>query len=201
MNRTRYVLTALVTAVLAVSTAATLEAQQGSIRGTVTDSTNQAPIQGAQVSIVGTSSRTETNADGQYRITGVSPGSVAVRVQLIGYAPAQTLVAVRPGEEAVVDFTLAAGVAQLEEIVSVGYGTQTRAELLSAVSSVKAERAREPTGRERGCGAAGQGGGRPGDPERRQPRQRSQRAGPRLGLDRRQQRPAVRGRRRPDDRR
>ncbi len=96
MNRTRYVLIALATAVLAVTTAATLEAQQGSIRGTVTDSANQGPIQGAQVSVVGTSSRTETNADGQYRIAGVSPGSVAVRVQLIGYAPAQTLVAVRP---------------------------------------------------------------------------------------------------------
>ena len=90
MNRTRHVLIALATAVLAVSTAATLEAQQGSIRGTVTDSANQGPIQGAQVSVVGTSSRTETNADGQYRIAGVSPGSVAVRVQLIGYAPAQT---------------------------------------------------------------------------------------------------------------
>ena len=38
-----------------------------------------------------------------------------------------------------VDFTLAAGVAQLEEIVSIGYGTQTRAELPSAVSSVKAD--------------------------------------------------------------
>ena len=139
MNRTRYVLIALATAVLAVTTAATLEAQQGSIRGTVTDSANQAPVQGAQVSVVGTSLRTETNADGQYRIAGVSPGSVAVRVQLIGYSPAQTLVAVSAGEEAVVDFTLAPGVAQLEEIVSVGYGTQTRAELLSAVSSVKAD--------------------------------------------------------------
>ena len=139
MNRTRYVLIALATAVLAVTTAATLEAQQGSIRGTVTDSANQGPVQGAQVSVVGTSLRTETNADGQYRIAGVSPGSVAVRVQLIGYSPAQTLVAVSAGEEAVVDFTLAPGVAQLEEIVSVGYGTQTRAELLSAVSSVKAD--------------------------------------------------------------
>jgi len=41
--------------------------------------------------------------------------------------------------ETVADFILAPGVAQLEEIVSVGYGTATRGELSTAVSSVGAE--------------------------------------------------------------
>ncbi len=139
MIRTRYVLIALAIAILAPSTTATLEAQQASIRGTVTDSANRTPIQGAQVSVVGTAARTETNASGQFRFAGVSPGTVAVRVQLIGYGPSQTLVTLTAGEEAVVDFTLVPGVAQLEEIVSVGYGTQTRGELASAISSVKAD--------------------------------------------------------------
>ncbi len=139
MNRARYVLIALATILPTVSLPASLAAQQASIRGTVSDSTNQAPIQGAQVSVVGTSLRAETNADGQYRIAGVSPGTVAVRVQLIGYAPSERPVVLRDGEEATVDFTLAPGVAQLEEIVSIGYGTQIRGELASAISSVKAE--------------------------------------------------------------
>ncbi|HEU4474304.1 MAG TPA: TonB-dependent receptor plug domain-containing protein, partial [Gemmatimonadales bacterium] len=139
MNRARYVLIALATILPTVSLPASLAAQQASIRGTVSDSTNQAPIQGAQVSVVGTSLRAETNAGGQYRIAGVSPGTVAVRVQLIGYAPSERPVVLRDGEEATVDFTLAPGVAQLEEIVSIGYGTQIRGELASAISSVKAE--------------------------------------------------------------
>jgi TonB-linked SusC/RagA family outer membrane protein len=139
MNRIRYVLHALAIAVLATFVTTSLAAQSGSIRGTVTDSTNQSPIQGAQVSVVGTALRTETNASGQYGFTNVAPGTVAVRVQLIGYAPMQTTVAVTAGQEATVNFVLTPGVAQLEEIVSVGYGTETRGELASAISSVKAE--------------------------------------------------------------
>jgi TonB-linked SusC/RagA family outer membrane protein len=139
MNRTRYVLITLVTVLLAAATSAVEAQQQAAIRGTVTDSTNQAGVQGALVTVVGTALRAETNANGQYRIVNVPTGTVAVRVQLIGYGPAQVNVSLSPGEEATVDFSLAPGVAQLEEIVSVGYGTETRGELASAVSTVKAE--------------------------------------------------------------
>ena len=60
-------------------------------------------------------------------------------MQLIGYAPAEQPVTVPDGGETTVDFTLAAGVAQLEEIVSVGYGSSVRGELSTAVSSVNSD--------------------------------------------------------------
>ena len=139
MNKFRFVVWILANIVLAASMSTSLGAQQSSIRGTVTDSSTGAAVQGAQVSVVGTAIRTETNSDGQYRLANVSAGPVSVRVQLIGYAPSERLVQVRPSDEVTVDFVLTPGVAQLEEIVAVGYGTQTRGELASAISSVKAE--------------------------------------------------------------
>jgi TonB-linked SusC/RagA family outer membrane protein len=139
MNRTRYVLITLAIAVLALSTASALEAQQASIRGTVTDSSTLAPIEGAEVALLGTSHRTQTNAEGQYRFSGVSQGVIAVRVQLIGYSPQQRTVTLTDGQETMADFVLTPGIAQLEELVSIGYGTQTRGELATAVSTVKAE--------------------------------------------------------------
>ena len=63
------------------------------------------------------------------------PGTAVIRAQLIGYHLAERTVAVGT-DELRVDFTLVAGVTQLEEVVSVGYGTRERADLSSAVSSV-----------------------------------------------------------------
>jgi TonB-linked SusC/RagA family outer membrane protein len=108
------------------------------IRGTVTDSAGE-PLQGALVSVVGTPHRAETNPNGQYVLPDVPPGTAVIRAQLIGYAPSERRVTVGPDAELTVDFMLAAGITQLEEIVSVGYGTQARGELSSAVSSVSAK--------------------------------------------------------------
>ncbi len=140
MIRTRFVLFTLAAIILtALTTPGRLAAQAGSIRGTVTDSATRSPLQGALVTVVGTAIRTETNSNGQYALTAVSPGTVAVRVQMIGYTPAERSVVLGAGLEATLDFALATGVTQLEEIVSVGYGTTTRGELSTAVSSVGAE--------------------------------------------------------------
>ncbi|HYC32454.1 MAG TPA: SusC/RagA family TonB-linked outer membrane protein, partial [Gemmatimonadales bacterium] len=117
---------------------AALSAQTAAIRGTVTDSATAGPIQGAQVSVVGGTARAESSQDGRYTLSGLAAGEVRVRVQLIGYRPAERSVTVADGETASLDFVLVPGVAELEEIVAVGYGTRTRAELNTAVSSVDA---------------------------------------------------------------
>jgi TonB-linked SusC/RagA family outer membrane protein len=139
MHRYRLVLSAVVAALLALALASpALEAQTGTIRGTVTDSATQGPLQGALVTVVGGTTRAETNQGGQYVLPDVGPGAVRVRVQLIGYAPAEREVTVAAGADATADFVLAAGVARLEEVVAVGYGTRVRSELSSSVSSVNA---------------------------------------------------------------
>jgi TonB-linked SusC/RagA family outer membrane protein len=139
MNRIRIVLSAAVTGLLALALATSaLEAQTEAIRGTVTDSATQGALQGALVTVVGGTARAETNQGGQYALTGIAPGTVRVRVQLIGYAPAEQPVTVEAGTDATADFVLVPGVARLEEVVAVGYGTKTRAELSTSVSSVGA---------------------------------------------------------------
>jgi TonB-linked SusC/RagA family outer membrane protein len=134
MHRFRLVLFGV--AVLLSLPGAALLAQTGAIRGTVSDSATQAPLEGAQVSIVGGTARAQTNQGGTYVLAKVAAGPARVRVQLIGYAPAEQDVTVAADGETTVDFALAPGVARLEEVVSVGYGTQTRAELSTSVASV-----------------------------------------------------------------
>jgi TonB-linked SusC/RagA family outer membrane protein len=107
------------------------------IRGTVTDSAGEA-LPGAMVSIPGTSHRAETSETGQYVLSDVSPGTVVIRAQSIGYVPQERRVAVEPDAQLTVNFVMARGIAQLEEVVSVGYGSKLRGELSTSVSSVSA---------------------------------------------------------------
>ncbi|MEO8448937.1 MAG: TonB-dependent receptor [Gemmatimonadota bacterium] len=113
-------------------------AAQATIQGTITDSARSRAIAGAQVSVVGTGARTQSMPDGRYRLTGVAPGSRTIRVQAIGFSPVTRDVTVPATGEITVDFVLSNRTVQLEEVVVVGYGTQTRENLSTAVSSVSA---------------------------------------------------------------
>jgi TonB-linked SusC/RagA family outer membrane protein len=113
-------------------------AQTGTIRGTVTDSLSTKPLEGALVTVLGTTIHTATLADGAYVLTDVPVGTVQVRVQMIGYGPRSRPVTVSDGEEASADFSMVLRPVQLDEIVVTGYGTQSRGALTNAVSSVEA---------------------------------------------------------------
>ena len=65
-----------------------VQAQQGSVTGQVTDKSNQQPVAGASVLLVGTSLQGRTNAEGRYSIAKVPAGQYQVQVRLIGYATA-----------------------------------------------------------------------------------------------------------------
>jgi TonB-linked SusC/RagA family outer membrane protein len=123
---------------LALAAPRGLLAQSATVRGTITDSATQAPLEGAQVSVVGSAVRAQTGPDGRYTLTGLPAGATRVRAQMIGYTPAERETTLADTGTTTLDFALAPGVARLEEIVAVGYGTQTRAELNTAVSSVNA---------------------------------------------------------------
>ena len=110
-----------------------------SIKGTVTDSANQRPLEGALVSVVGTNKRAMTRANGEYELTDVAAGTLLVRVQMIGYAPAARRLALAAGDDATMDFALVLKPIELEEMVSIGYGTVARDNLSTAVSTVSAE--------------------------------------------------------------
>lgn len=122
-----------------IVSAVPLVAQGGaSVMGRVTDSTNAQPVAGARVSVVGSTSATLTDRDGRYLLQGLAGGTITLRAQRIGFAPADRLVTLVEGGTVTQDFSLALVATTLSDVVVTGYGTSTRENLSGAVSSVQA---------------------------------------------------------------
>jgi len=112
---------------------APLEAQTGSVTGTVRDAETGQPLTGAQMVIVGTNQGALTNADGRYLIPGVALGERRVRAIIIGYSQGEQAVDVQEGAPAVADFTLSTSAIGLSGIVvNAATGRQQRARELGA---------------------------------------------------------------------
>ncbi|HEY3220234.1 MAG TPA: TonB-dependent receptor [Gemmatimonadales bacterium] len=80
-------------------------AAQGVLRGSVRDK-DGAAITGASIAIPGTTLSTRSDLQGMYRIPVVPAGSVRVHAGAIGYAFADTTVALTGGDSTTLDFTL-----------------------------------------------------------------------------------------------
>ncbi|TCI94158.1 SusC/RagA family TonB-linked outer membrane protein [Tenacibaculum sp. M341] len=109
------------------------KAQNIDVKGKVFDEQNN-PLPGASVIIEGTSTGTETDFDGIYKITA-TPNSTLV-ISFIGYKT-QKIKVTKSTNNLNVSLKVEANV--LEEIVVVGYGTQRKKEITGAVANVKAE--------------------------------------------------------------
>lgn len=111
--------------------------QQGTVTGTVMDSTSNAPLPGANVQLVGTEKGAATNAEGSYTISGVSPGTYDVRASFVGFDPEVVEdVEVTADETTQVNFTLLTSTLETDELVVVGYGETQRSELTASVTSI-----------------------------------------------------------------
>ncbi len=108
-------------------------AQETTVTGSVSSDT-EGPIPGVNIVIQGTTQGAVTDVDGNFSITVPGPDAVLVFTS-IGYAAQNVTV----GNQTSINLTLAEDVMALDEIVVIGYGTQKKKELTSAVSSVKAE--------------------------------------------------------------
>ncbi len=111
----------------------TAYAQQQTITGTVTDQTTRETLPGVSVGIKGTARGTVTDASGAYSINA-GPNETLV-FSFIGY----TALEQAAGRQTTLNVSLAPGSKNLDEVVVVGYGTQKRANLTGAVSSIKRE--------------------------------------------------------------
>ncbi|NIO30310.1 MAG: SusC/RagA family TonB-linked outer membrane protein [Gemmatimonadetes bacterium] len=113
-------------------------AQEGAIRGRVIDQATLDPVAMAQVFVAGTNRSALTNQEGEYTITGISPGQHTVRVAMIGYAATSAAVTVGVGETAVVDFQLTVSAIPLEGLVvnAVTGQTQRRREMGNTVGTI-----------------------------------------------------------------
>jgi hypothetical protein len=109
------------------------------VHGVVTDSATGRNLEGALVSIAGTQIRTQAKTDGSFAFAQVTPGVITLRVQMIGYNPAERQVTVPATGDVTVSFALGAKAIELQELVSVGYGEAARSDLTSAVGSLDGE--------------------------------------------------------------
>ena len=118
------------------------QAQTGQIAGVVTDSSTGGPLPGVNVVLVDEQQGTTTDPDGQYEISGLSPGAYDLQASFVGYSDRVVEdVQVSAGETTEVNFSLAPEVTQLQEVVAVGYGTQQRQDLTGSVASINVEEA------------------------------------------------------------
>lgn len=103
------------------------------ISGRVLDSDGN-PIPGANVLIKGTTLGTTTDTDGRFTLEVPDANSVLV-ISFIGYSSKEVVV----GNQTDISITLDADIQQLNEVVVVGYGTQKRASVTSAIANVSSK--------------------------------------------------------------
>ncbi|WP_375582407.1 SusC/RagA family TonB-linked outer membrane protein [Cyclobacterium xiamenense] len=102
------------------------------VTGTVSDQSGE-PIPGATISLPGTTIGTATDLDGKYALT-VPEGSEIV-VSFIGFESQR----INIGARSIINVTLTEATSSLDEVVVVGFGTQKRANVTGAVSTVAGE--------------------------------------------------------------
>jgi len=112
-------------------TSSTLFAQNR-VDGVIYDET-KSPLPGAAIMVKGTSEGTITDIDGKFSID-VNKSDVLV-VSFIGYKNYEITV----GDQSFITINLEPESVGLNEIVAIGYGTQKKGDVTSAISSVKSE--------------------------------------------------------------
>ena len=120
---------------IALCAPALVAAQQATISGRVTAQGTGQPLQESRVFAVGTNAVASTNADGRYTLR-VTPGQFDVRVIRVGYLEQRKPVTVAVGAATTLDFSLAASVIKLSEIVTTATGQQRRVELGNSVQTL-----------------------------------------------------------------
>mgnify|MGYP000995012106 FL=1 len=103
-----------------------------SAKGVVTDAVTGEPLIGANVVEKGTSNGTVTNSDGSFQLTVPKSRSVLV-ISYVGYLTVEVLASDN------LNISLSEDTELMEELVVIGYGTQRKGDVTSAIASVKAE--------------------------------------------------------------
>ncbi len=119
------------------------------IKGKVVDNKNN-PLPGVSVRVKGSTIATVTNADGGYTIS--TPSGATLIFTMIGFSVQEIPV----GNSQNLNITLLEESSALNEVVVIGYGTQKKANITTAVSSVSAENIKERPALNFGEAIAGQ---------------------------------------------
>lgn len=123
----------IVCCLLLTTAALSLQAQtRNQVSGRVTDVAGE-PLVGATVVVVGTTTGTTTDIDGNYAIN--APAAGQLKFSYIGYAE-QT---VEIGTQSVINITLQDDSQVLKDVVVIGYGTMEKKSVTSSITSIKGD--------------------------------------------------------------
>src|SRR3954471_24564440 len=111
----RHVVRSMAFSLLVAGLASPLAAQNGTIRGSISDSSGT-PLANASISVDGINLRATSGSQGTYELRGVPAGQRTVRVRLIGYQAASADVNVVATDAVRRDFTLGRNPVQLAPI-------------------------------------------------------------------------------------
>jgi TonB-linked SusC/RagA family outer membrane protein len=107
------------------------------VSGKVTDETG-AFMPGVNILVKGTTIGVVTDSEGVFKLDAPNGDDVLV-FSFIGYAPQEISI----GNRSTIDVQMLPDISSLSEVVVVGYGTQKRSELTSAVATVKPDEFRQ----------------------------------------------------------
>ncbi len=111
-----------------VASGAVVHAQ--TVQGTVISTEDNSPLPGANVIVKSTGEGSTTDLDGNYKVNAA--GDDVLLISFIGMKTQQVPVSGR----SIINVALKLDVAQLSEVVVVGYGTQKRADISSSISTL-----------------------------------------------------------------
>ncbi|WP_130285311.1 SusC/RagA family TonB-linked outer membrane protein [Aquimarina brevivitae] len=118
---------------IAVFLGTTFYAQEIQVTGKVTDASGMA-LPGVNVIVKGTNNGSVTDFDGNYTVNNVQSSSVLV-FSYVGFTTKEVVI----GNNRQINVTLEEDFESLEQVVVIGYGTQTKKEITGAVSVVGAD--------------------------------------------------------------
>jgi len=106
---------------------------QKTVTGTVKDD-GGIPLPGVSVVIKGTTTGTATGIDGEYSLAGVSADATLI-FSFVGFETQEVVV----GSQSAINVSMVASSIGIEEVVTIGYGTQKKANLTGSVGMATAE--------------------------------------------------------------
>ena len=110
-----------------------LESKEVEVTGTVLDSQGL-PLPGVSVIVKGTTTGVATDLDGRFSLSVPGPESILV-FTFIGFNSQE----VKVGNQTSINITLSENLANLDEVLVVGYGVQKKGTITGAVGEVKAD--------------------------------------------------------------
>jgi TonB-linked SusC/RagA family outer membrane protein len=106
--------------------------QQQKISGTVTDASTGEPMPGVNIVMEGTTSGTVSDANGNFNID-IPSSDITLVFSFVGYLSEK----VSTKGQTFLNIKLSADVKALDEIIVIGYGTQKKGDITSAIASIK----------------------------------------------------------------